>query len=301
VWALDKSKQWRKLLLTWSSYLKPLLEVANEDGQQRLLTIFKEANSMGSNTTGDPVYSSNNIPILQKLIDLDGKHKRFEAQGIHWCELGQAFSFLNNDIEEMACYLRACEIGNTHGIFSSKCVGNLGVGRIFVRANRVLDAKPMLRLAFEATQSEDSHFMKHHALICLDELCDVLFETNSIDELGQIVKQFRTLLEKVLVPGSPRLQNYHMRDHILIARLFEAKSRPEEAVKEMYKMLSLIKDNKDCIHDWRPLFLHLIDEALRHLRILDDTDIGDFQLAKAVYSLRDEQRLKDARYKTAGV
>ncbi len=125
--ALHKLHKWRKLLLKWSSYLNPLLEVANEDGQRILLTIFKEANQMGSNTTNDPVYSSNNIPILQKLIVLYEQDKCFEAQGKLLCEMGQSFHFLDNDKEEMACYRRANEIGDTHGIAGVKCVGNLGV------------------------------------------------------------------------------------------------------------------------------------------------------------------------------
>ena len=287
--ALHKSSQWRRLLLRWSSYLDELLERSTEDAQRVLLMTFKLANQMGSNTTSDPVYSSTLIPILQKLIDLSGKHKHFEAQGTLLCEMGQAFSFLDNDIEEMACYLRACEIGDMHGLAPVKCVGNLGIGRIYVYNKRFLEAKSLLRLALEAAESGDTVFMKQHAVICSDELCDVLFNTNSIDELGPIVKRFPKLLEKSLEHGSPRLQHYHMRGHILLARYHEAKNQPKEAVEEIYKMLSLINANKECIHDFRPLFHHLLDQACKDLRILNDTDIGDFQLAKAVYRIRDER------------
>ena len=152
--ALHESGRWRKMLSKWSSYLNPLLEVASDDGKRNLLTMFKQANQLGGNTTCDPVYSLAIVPILQKLIDLDEKDKRFEAHGIYLCELGQAFSFLDNDIEEMKCYLRACEIGDEHGIAPVKCVGNLGVGRIFVEKNRVLEAKPMLRLALKQRNPE---------------------------------------------------------------------------------------------------------------------------------------------------
>ena len=98
--ALYESHSWRKLLLKWSSYLDELLEVSTEDGQRILLTMFKQANQMGSNQINDPVYSSTVIPILQKLIDLNGKAHRYEAQGTELCELGQAFAFLDNEIEK---------------------------------------------------------------------------------------------------------------------------------------------------------------------------------------------------------
>ena len=297
VTTLHKSQQWRKLLLKWSSYIDKLLGVSKDDEQRRtVLTIFKYANQMGSNTTNDPVYSSALVPILQKLIEFDGSVNRFEAQGLHLCELGQSFCFLDNDIEEMECYLRATDIGDTHGIATVKCAGNLGIGRIFVRNNRVLEAQKMLRLALEAVESGNTDWMKQHALMCADELCSVLFLTNSIDEIGPIVKRFPKLQEKALEHSSQRLHNYHMRGHILFARFYEAKNRPEEAKNEIYKMLALIDANKECIHDFRPLFIHLIDQAVDNLRILDDTDIGDLQLAKAVYGLRRKQMEKDARW-----
>jgi len=292
VMALHNTQQWRKLLFKWNSYLNPLLEVMDDDGQHHMLTIYKQANQRGSNATSDPVYASNCVPILQKLIDIDGKHKRYEAQGKQLCELGQSFSWLDNEIEQMACYLKACEIGDKHNIGSVKCVGNLGLGRIFTNNKRLFEAKSLLRLALDAAQSGDTYWMKQHAVMCSDELCDVLFKTNSVDEAGPLVKRFPKLLEKSLGPSSPRLQHYHMRGFVMSARFFEAKNRPEEAASEIYKMLSLIEDNKADIHDWRPLFLHLLDHAIEHLRILDDTDIGNFELAKKVYRLRDEQRQK---------
>ena len=134
--------------------------------------------------------------------------------------------------------------------------------------------------------------MHEHAVMISDEFCAVLFSLNSIDEAEPIVKRFPTLVQKTMKKGSQRLQHKHMRGHILLARLHEAKNRPEEAASEIYKMLSLIDANKECIHDFRPLFIHLLDQALERLRILQDTDIGDLQLAKAVYSLRIQQMKK---------
>jgi hypothetical protein len=294
---LHKTHQWRKLL-KWSPYLDGLLEICNEKGKRILLSQFKQANQMGSNQTNDPIYSLASIPILLKSIELNGKAHRYEAQGTELCELGQAYSFQDNDAQEIACYLRACEIGDEIGVASVKCAGNLGLGRVFALNNRVLEAKPLLRLAFEAAQLGDTFWMKQHAVICADELCDILFRTDSIDEVGSIVTRFPKLLKKSLEQGAPRLQHYHMRGFILMARFLEAKNRPEEAVSEIYKMLSLIEENKEAIHDMRPLFLHLIDQALKHLRVLDDTDVGNFELAKKVYMLRDEQRRKDPRWWT---
>jgi len=291
--ALHKSQQWRKLLSKWSSYFDELLGGCTEDVQRTLLlTIFKEANQRGSNTTNDPVYNSAIIPILQKLVDLHGKQRHFKEQGINLCELGQSFSFIDNDIQEMACYVRACEIGDKHGIASVKCRGNLGVGRMLVSNKQFLEAKPVLRLALDAAQSGETGWMRDHAVICADDLCNVLFRIDAIDEAEKLVQLFPRLLKKSLKLNSSPLQHYHMRGFILLARFFEAKNRPEDAASEIYKMLSLIEANKDAIHDFRPLFLFLLDEAEKNLRILNDTDIGNLQLAKAVYSLRDEQRRK---------
>ena len=285
---LYDSCQWRKLL-KWSSYLNPLLELIDDDGQRILLNIFKDANQMGSNATIEAVYSSNMIPILEKMIILDEKEKRYEKQGILLCELGQCFHFLRNDIEEMACYIRAIEIGDKHGIASVKCVGNFGVGRIFTKIKWFLEAKPLLRIALEAAESEETDYMHEHAILCSDELCTVLFNLNSIDEAEPIIKRFPTLVQKTMKKGSQLLQHKHLINHILLARLHEAKNRPEEAKSEIYKMLSLIDANKDAIHDFRPSFIHLLDRALENLRILQDTDIGDLQLAKAVCRLKTQQ------------
>jgi hypothetical protein len=295
VLALHKTQQWRKLLARWATYLDTLLNVANEDRQRVLLTIFKEANQMGSNTTNDSGYATAAIPILLKLIDLDGKQELFETQGLHLCELGQSYSFEKNDQQEMACYLRACDIGDEHGIASVKCAGNLGVGRIFVFNKRLLEAKPLLRIALEVAESGDTDWMKQHALVIGDELCDVFFKLNAVDEVGPIVKRFPKLLKKSMGPSSPRLQ-YDMRCFILLARFFEANNKPDEAAGEIYKMLSLIEANKESVHDFRPLFLHILDQAIENLRILDDTDVGNFELAKKVYLLIDQQRRKDARW-----
>jgi hypothetical protein len=293
--ALHKSNKWRKLL-KWSSYLDPLLELVNKDGKRILLTMFKDANQMGSNTTNDASYSSTLIPILQKLIVLFEKDKNFGATGKLLCEMGQSFSFIDDEKEEMACYRRAIEIGDKHGIAGVKCVGNLGVGRIFAKNQRLLEAKPLLRIALESAESECTDWMNEHAVMICDEFCAVLFSLNSIDEAEPIVKRFPKLLKKLLGPSSPRLQHYHMRGHILLARFHEAKNRPEEAVSEIYKMLALIDANKDAIHDFRPLFIHLLDQALESLRILQNTDIGDLHLAKAVCDLRIQQMMKDSRW-----
>jgi hypothetical protein len=295
VLALHKTQQWRKLLARWATYLDTLLNVANEDRQRVLLTIFKEANQMGSNTTNDSGYATAAIPILLKLIDLDGKQELFETQGLHLCELGQSYRFTQNDQQEMACYLRACDIGDEHKIATAKCAGNHGVGRIFVFNKRLLEAKPLLRIALEVAESGDTDWMKQHALVIGDELCDVLFKLNAVDEVGPIVKRFPKLLKKSMGPSSPRLQ-YDMRCFILLARFFEANNKPDEAAGEIYKMLSLIEANKESVHDFRPLFLHILDQAIENLRILDDTDVGNFELAKKVYLLIDQQRRKDARW-----
>jgi hypothetical protein len=295
VTALYKTEQWRKLLSRWSTYLNALVEVADEDGKRLLLTMFKEANQMGANTTNASVYANAAIPILLKLIDLDGKQELFETQGLELCELGQSYSFDSNDQLEMECYLRACEIGEFYGIASVKCVGNFAIGRIFIRENRLVEAKPLLRIALEAAESEDTYGMKQQAVMCCDELCNILFNLDAIDEVGPLVVRFQKLLKKSMAPGSASLQQFHMRGFILLARFFEATHRPEEAVSEIYKMISLIDANKHVIHEWRPLFLYFLDHAFKNLRILHHTDIGDFQLTHKVYLLRDEQRRKEAR------
>ena len=244
---------------------------------------------MGSNTTNDIIYSSNLIPILRKMIILDEKEKRFEKMGILVCEMGQSFNFLKKYVDEMGCYIRAIHIGDTFGIASVKCVGNFGLGRIFTKVKLFLEAKPLLRIALEAAESVKSDYMYEHAVVCSDELCTVLFNLNSIDEAEPIIKRFPTLVQKTMKNGSQRLQHKHMTGYILLARLHEAKNRPKEAVSEIYKMLALIDANKDAIHDFRPSFIHLLDRALESLRILQNTDIGDLQLAKAVCRLKTQQ------------
>jgi D-serine dehydratase len=94
--------------------------------------------------------------------------------------------------------LSACKLGDTHGIASVKCVGNLGVGGIFAKNKRLLEAKPLLRIALEAAESGDTDWLNEHAVLCSDELCTVLFRLNSIDEAEPIVKRFSKLLKKNL-------------------------------------------------------------------------------------------------------
>jgi MYND finger len=294
VTALHDSKQWRKLL-KWDGYLDELLAVSTTDMQYKILVMFNQANSLGGNTTCDTAYASARIPLLRKLIRLDGKKKNFMGQGLSLCWLGQAFNMLDNEEEEMGCFIRAGELGDVHGLVPVKCVANLGIGRIFKEHKRYEEAKPLLRIALAAAESIDSDYMNAHAIMCQYELVNVLFATNAIDEMGPLVRRFPKLLKKSLGPVPKGFTHPQMMKHIQLAWFHEVCGRSEEAESEMFALLALIEKNKAYIHDWRPMFLGLLDEATQNLKVLDP-ETGKKSLVEAVENLIQTQRRKDARW-----
>jgi hypothetical protein len=302
VMALDASNEWRKLL-TWKGYLEQMCmstreaphrvgdsEYAKEKAVVEILRYFIRAYKMGIRTTNDitNIYASAAIPLLEGVIEIQGNIHRFADQGASICDLAEMVYCDSNrdDNEATAYYKRACVLGAMHNLTSVECRACLGLGRMAKAQMKYEDAAAFLRLAVKTAVLVN----KGHEMNCNCELIDVLLELNAIDEAEPLITRSATLRVEVMRPSLNWLHPQHVVHHLHLARVHEARGKTEKVEREVRALITLFHENKASIHDWRPTFLKILEDASKHLTVLHP-ETGNKILVKSMADLEHMHRM----------
>ncbi|KAJ1467450.1 hypothetical protein T484DRAFT_1755866 [Baffinella frigidus] len=259
-----------------------------------------EAYKQGILSTGDRdnIYALPMIAVLDEMAALQGKMHLFEDQGVSLCDLAHTKSLVLgfDNKETVAYYEQARELAVRHFVPSIQARACFGLGRIASGRNAYQAAATLLRTAVDSAAGAEFG----GEVFFVYELVEVLFKLNSVDEAETFIQRCPLLIQQCTGPDFKGITPVHVKYHLLCARLHEARGKTKEAGCEVGKMIALVHDNKSSIHDWRPVLLWILEEAVRTLKILDPKT-GNRVLVQSMRALTYKQRMPMPNFTRDGV
>ena len=272
---LHSSQQWRKLI-KWRPYIDQLfVEMRRVDDPHittqllKLHYMFVSAYKLGITTTDDPdnEYAKASVSLLNEMIELQGKLNLFPDQGSSLCDLALMTKRIvgPHSVASVEFFKRATTIAVQHRVPKLHARASLGIGISCNNALLYEEAAKVFRIALDAAAIDHDEF----EVCCCHHLIEVLFEINSIDEAETFIRRFPVLIRQAIGPDFRGLTPFHLKYHLHLARVCDARGQTAKVEQELRKIISLVNDNKSCIHDWRPVFLLFLEQCNKKLKILD--------------------------------
>jgi hypothetical protein len=78
--------------------------------------------------------------------------------------------------------------------------------------------------------------------------------------------------------------HFHLNYHLHLARVFNARGETAFVEQQLRLIISLVVENKSSIHDWRPVFLSILEQFSKRLKVLHPKT-GKKRLVKAFADL----------------
>jgi tetratricopeptide (TPR) repeat protein len=293
---LHKSQQWRKLI-KWNPYIEEhvFVDMRRLDDPLvytqllKLHYMFVDAYKLGITSTNDPddVYALAAVALLDEMVELQGKLNLFSGQGSSLCDLAQMQSRILGRCNMVSFnhYKKASEIATRHGLSLVKSRADLGIGQACNYAHQYAEAEQLFRSALDSAALGSDKF----EVCCCYQLIEVLFKLNSIEEAETFIQRCPRLIRQAVGPDFQGLTPMHLKYHIHSARVHDVRGETAETESEVRKMIALVHENKAAIHDWRPTFLGILEDASKQLKILHPKT-GNKILVKAMKELAHTKR-----------
>jgi tetratricopeptide (TPR) repeat protein len=283
---------WRGVL-KWEMYCDELLAMMPVELRASLLEIYIRANRNGARSTSGRRYFVAAISLLQQSIVILNELQRFRDKSVHLCLLGEICTSLDGHEKAKTWYQQARDVGAEHGFFSAECRACLGLARVAIYEKHYEEATDLLRNAVAAAPLvEDTSSAAHHELNTLRELIDLLFFLGKIDEVDPMVLRFIVLIDSTPSTGPEDLGLTPMKLHgpLFMARLHQARDRPDDVEREVRRFLDLIHKNEEVIHEWLPTCINIVKQAGEVLHIFH-TETGNTELVELINDVKQKHSI----------